>query len=159
MATFVRETWLDAPLADVWAFHSTIEGLTVLTPDWLGLRVWSVYGPDGDPDPDELDVGAVVRLSIRPFGDGVRQTWTTRIVEREADDAAAMFRDVMVDGPFEEWVHTHQFYADRGGTLLRDVVAYELPFGPLGHVGTPFARAGLAAMFSYRHRRTHELLE
>lgn len=159
MASYVRETYVDAPLDAVWRFHSTVDGLEALTPSWMNLRVESVRGPDDEPDPETLEAGSVIRLSMRPFGVGPRRFWASRITRREEHDGAALFADEMVDGPFDHWVHTHAFYADGGGTRIRDAVEYALPFGPLGELAAPFSGVGFEPMFRYRHRRTRELLE
>ncbi|MFB6161543.1 MAG: SRPBCC family protein [Haloferacaceae archaeon] len=159
MPTYTRRTRVAAPLDEVRAFHSRIEGLEALTPAWLHLRVESVRGPEGEADPEVLAVGSKIRLSVRPFGVGPRQRVTSRIVARESDEGSASFRDVMVDGPFRRWEHTHSFFADGNDTVVVDRVAYELPLGPVGRALAPLARVGLDPMFRYRHRRTRELLE
>lgn len=159
MPVYERETRVRAPLSEVWEFYSGLEGLVALTPQWMHLRVESVTGPDGDPDPAVLEAGSVARLSVRPFGVGPRQRWTSRIVRREEREGAALFEDEMVEGPFERWVHTHAFSADGDATRLRDRVAYRLPGGPLGDLAGPFGWVGFEPMFRYRHRRTRDLLE
>src|SRR6056297_3872086 len=103
MPVFEREVRVSAPLDDVWEFHATADGLVALTPDWMHLRVEETRGPDGEPDPAVLEPGAVVESSIQPFGVGPRQRWVSEIVAREAGDDEAMFRDVMVEGPFPKW--------------------------------------------------------
>jgi len=159
MATYQREVWVDAPLADVWEFHSTIDGLEALTPGWMDLRVEEVRGPDGERDPSVLGAGTDVRLSSRPFGVGPRQEWVSTITRREEGDGAAVFSDEMRGGPFATWNHTHQFYADDGRTLVRDRVEYEFPLGPAGPAFDQLAWVGFEPMFRYRHRKTKELLE
>ena len=159
MPVYRREVRVDAPLSVVWDFHSRTDGLEALTPEFLHLRVESVTGPDDDPNPDALAEGSRIVSSIQPFGVGPRQRWTSLIVEREAGEEHAMFRDVMADGPFRSWEHTHSFFADGDQTIVRDRVAYELPMGPVGRALGPFAVVGLEPMFRYRHRRTRELLE
>jgi len=156
MAVYRRRTWVDASLPDVWAFHSTIDSLPSLTPDFLNVRIESVTAPDGEPDPGVMEAGSTARLSMRPFGIGPRQYWTTVITEREAGDETAYFRDVMEEGPFPTWTHTHRFETEEGGTRVTDEVEYELPLlGPLSALGWP----GFEAMFAYRHRRTKARLE
>lgn len=158
MAVYERTVWVRAGLDAVWSFHSGVEGLVELTPDWMQLRVDSVSGPDGEPDPGVLEEGATVQVSTRPFGVGPRQSWTSRIVERDRRDDAAVFRDRMEDGPFREWLHTHRFYAEDGGTRIVDRIEYELPLGPfrrMSGLAWPF----FEPMFAYRHRRTKALLE
>ncbi|QLD88137.1 SRPBCC family protein [Natronomonas salina] len=159
MATYHRRTRVAAPFADVWRFHATADGLEQLTPAFLNLEIERVTGPDGEVDPEVLDAGSIVEASIRPFGVGPRQDWTSHILERTEDDGAAMFRDEMREGPFPHWEHTHRFFADGDGTVVEDRVAYELPCGPLGRAASPVGVVGLEPMFRHRHRRTKELLE
>jgi ligand-binding SRPBCC domain-containing protein len=125
----------------------------------MRLRVGGVTGPDGSPDPEVLVAGSEIEMSIRPFGAGPRQRWTSRIVEREPEGTAppersARFVDEMEGGPFRRWEHTHAFYADGDETLLVDTVAYRLPLGPLGDAVGPMAKVGFEGMFRDRHRRT-----
>lgn len=152
MAVYERSTVVSAPLEDVWDFHSTIDGLLALTPGWMNMRVEAVRGPDGEPDPEVLEAGAEVDMALRPLGVAPRQSWTSRIVERERGEATAQFRDEMRDGPFRRWLHTHRFEAVEGGTRITDHVEYELgrPLGALSGLAWP----GFEAMFAHRHRRT-----
>ncbi|WP_336025434.1 SRPBCC family protein [Halobellus salinisoli] len=159
MATYSRLSRVSAPLDDVWEFHSRVSGLEALTPGWMNLRVESVTGRDGDPDPEVLETGSEIRLSMRPFGVGPRQRWTSVIVDHEEGDDRAAFRDEMRGGPFATWVHTHTFVADGEETIIEDVVEYELPGGEVGGAVSPLAVVGFEPMFRARHRKTKELLE
>jgi ligand-binding SRPBCC domain-containing protein len=158
MDTYQRSVRVAAPLDEVWEFHSSGSGLEALTPHWMGLQIEDIRGPDDEPDPEVLEAGARLRCSVRPFGVGPRQRWTSEIVERERTAGAAYFTDVMRDGPFAEWEHAHSFFADGEETLIRDRVNYELPFGALGRALGPVAVVGFEPMFRFRHRRTKELL-
>jgi ligand-binding SRPBCC domain-containing protein len=158
MAVYERRTRVAASLDDVWEFHSRTSGLEALTPAWMNLRVESVRGPEGDPDPDVLEAGSEIRLSTRPFGIGPRQRWVSVITDRERTDGSAYFRDEMADGPFARWVHTHRFFADGDETVVSDRVEYRLPGGQLGNALSPLARVGFEPMFRFRHRKTRELL-
>ncbi|HKL30045.1 MAG TPA: SRPBCC family protein [Natrialbaceae archaeon] len=159
MPTYQRETWVDAPLADVWDFHSHVSGLEALTPRWMHLRIEGVRGPDGESDPSVLETGSEIEVSVRPFGVGPRQSWLSVITRREVDDGAAVFEDEMRSGPFRRWHHTHAFYAEEDRTLVRDRVEYRLPFDGLGDAVGPLAWIGFEPMFRHRHRKTKELLE
>lgn len=156
MPSYERRTTVRAPLEDVWDFHSTVSGLEALTPDWMRLRIEFVLGPDGEPVSEPravvLEEGTELSLSIRPFGLGPRQYWTSIITERTRGDGIAQFRDEMVHGPFDRWVHTHTFVADGDETTVRDHVEYELPLGRFGELASPLSAAGFDAMFGYRHR-------
>lgn len=159
MVTYRRQTRIDASLEDVWAFHSTTDGLKALTPAFMNLEIESVAGPDGDSDPDVLEAGSRIKLSIRPFGVGPRLRMVSVITERRIGDGSRMFRDVMESGPFAEWVHTHKFFADGNGTNLIDHVTYQLSGGQFGRAVSPLGRLGLELMFRRRHRTTKALLE
>jgi ligand-binding SRPBCC domain-containing protein len=156
--TYTRRTRVEAPLAAVWDFHSRIEGLEALTPGWANLRVEGVRGPDGDPDPEILETGSRIRLSVRPFGVGPRQRVVSLITDRESDTGSARFVDELVEGPPVAWEHTHTFFADGDETVVQDRVGYDLPTG-VGRALAPLGRVGLGPLFRYRHRRTRELLE
>lgn len=153
MAVYERTTRIRAPLETVWQFHSSPDGLAAVSPSWLRLRVERVTGPDGRPV-EGFAAGTEVTLSVRPFGLGRRQRWTSRIVARERRAERAEFRDEMLDGPFRRWVHTHRFEAVPSGTRMTDRVEYELPLGLSG-----VARPGFALVFADRHRRTRAILE
>ncbi|MEF8775185.1 MAG: SRPBCC family protein [Haloarculaceae archaeon] len=159
MRTYERSVRVAAPLSTVWEFHSRIEGLESLTPSPLHLRVESVRGPAGEPDPDVLAVGTEIRMSMQPAGVGPRLGWTSHIRARDRGDGSAYFVDDMEDGPFRAWEHTHLFYADGDETVVRDRLRYQLPFGCLGRAAGPLGALGFEPMFRYRHRRTRELLE
>ncbi len=156
MPTYSRRTRVPAPLSDVWAFHSRVEGLETLTPAFLHLDVGTVRGPDGEPDPELLVEGTEIELSLTPFGVFPRQRWVSKITEREEKEGRAWFRDEMRDGPFPHWVHTHLFFADGDETVVEDRVAYELPLGPLGRLVGPLGVLGFEPMFRDRHRRTRK---
>ena len=159
MATYERATRVRAPLDEVWAFHSSVSGLETLTPTWMGLRVEAVVGPDGERDPEILEAGAEIDLSMQPGSVGPRQHWTSLIVDRERRSGRAYFVDEMIRGPFETWIHTHSFFADGEETIVRDHIEYVLPYGGLGRLVTPCSTAGFEAMFRDRHARTRRALE
>jgi ligand-binding SRPBCC domain-containing protein len=157
--SYERSVHVDAPLPAVWKFHSKVDGLVALTPDWVGLRVEAVTGPDGEDDPEILTAGTTLELSVRPFGVGPRQSIISEITEREHGDGEAFFTDVLRDGPLPTWEHTHHLRQDDAGTLLTDRVRYRLPLRELGAVLSPFAAVGLDPLFRYRHRMTRRQLE
>jgi len=159
VAVYTRASHVDAPLADVWEFHSRAEGLAALTPGFANLRIEATRGPDGTPDPDVLDAGAEVEVSVRPFGVGPRQRWVSRIVDRGRADGRAYFVDRMVEGPLARWEHTHRFVAEGSGTRLVDRVDWAPPGGAAGELAARLGVVGLAPAFAYRHRRTRTLLE
>lgn len=160
MPVFEYESHVDAPLDDVWEFHSRIVGLTELTPRWMRLTVEATTGPDGEPDPEILEEGASVDVSLKPLGVFPRVSWTSVITDRDREGDEAYFVDEMSDGPFKKWRHTHTFEAQGDErTLMRDRVEYALPLWMLGRAGSPFFWVNARMMFRGRHKKTRELLE
>lgn len=155
MAVFERDLRVGAPIEDVWAFHSTTDGLRALTPNVLDLRVEEIERPGNGRDAHVLTEDTRIHASVTPIGFGHRLRWVSLIEERVERDGLRYFVDTMENGPFPEWTHTHLFYADGDETLIRDRVEYELPGGD---VGTALGRVGLAPMFVYRHYRTRDIL-
>ncbi|MBB5805733.1 ligand-binding SRPBCC domain-containing protein [Saccharothrix ecbatanensis] len=61
---------------------------------------------------------------------GLRWRMTSRI---SAFDPPRFFVDEQVRGPFKRWHHAHHFDPDgHGGTVMRDVIDFAAPLGPLG---------------------------
>jgi ligand-binding SRPBCC domain-containing protein len=146
--TIRREQRLPGSPDDVFAFFGDARNLEAITPPLLRFRVLQ-------PDRIEMGVGALIRYRLRvrrvPVG------WLTAI---RAWDPPHRFVDEQLRGPYALWHHTHTFEAlDDGGTLMRDVVRYALPLGPLGELARRlFVRRDLEAIFDYRARRIVELL-
>jgi ligand-binding SRPBCC domain-containing protein len=65
----------------------------------------------------------------------VRAQWIARITEFEWN---YYFADVQQKGPFKQWHHRHEFLAETrdgvSGTLVRDLIEYEIGFGFLGAI-------------------------
>ncbi len=158
MPTYQAASVIPADFETVWEFYDDVAGLQRLTPNWVGLRITEVVGPDGEPDPAELGPGTEIHVELRPFGLSILPAieWVSEIVEREVSDDQAVFVDEQVGdrGPFERWRHTHQFVDLGGETLVHDRITYRLP----GAGDLPLATPGLAAMLWHRHRRTRTLL-
>ena len=62
---------------------------------------------------------------------GIPLDWHTEIALWDPPDR---FVDVQLSGPYKLWHHTHTFEPDGEGTVMRDVVRFALPFGPLGEI-------------------------
>jgi len=76
-------------------------------------------------------------------------SWLTRIEEWEP---GVRFVDAQLTGPYKLWHHTHEFEpAAGGGTLMRDVVRYALPLGPLGTLAhAVLVRRDVERIFDFR---------
>jgi ligand-binding SRPBCC domain-containing protein len=77
-----------------------------------------------------MQLGDTVTWQARHFG--LRWRMTSRI---SACDPPGFFVDEQVAGPFARWRHAHHFEPDgNGGTVMRDLVDFAAPLGPLGTV-------------------------
>ncbi len=152
MPTYKRTTTVPASLAEVWEFHSTIDGLRALTPWWAGLTIEGVTGPDGRPNPEVLAAGSEIDMAIAPLGVSLTR-WQSRITERTYDQTEAWFVDTAVAGPMPQWEHTHTFQIVADGTAIIDEVQYQLPSGLPAQIG----QFGMNQLFNVRHQRYQQL--
>ena len=76
-----------------------------------------------------IELGEHVTWEARHFG--VRQRFTSRIT---AFDRPRYFQDSMIRGAFHSFVHDHYFETVQGATLMRDVLTFSSPLGPLGAI-------------------------
>lgn len=75
-----------------------------------------------------LGLGDRVTFQARHFG--MRWRLTAHVSEY---DRPKYFADEQERGPFKRWHHAHHFAPDgNGGTVMRDVIDFAAPFGPLG---------------------------
>ena len=136
------EQWVPFPVERVFAFFSNPENLPRIMPASSATKLIVLNRIPAPPPPPGVTaekvagVGSTIVSSFRifpflPF----RAPWLARITEFEWNH---YFADVQDNGPFKTWHHRHEFCAeirtDVSGTLIRDVVDYEIGFGILGKV-------------------------
>ena len=148
LSSFVRETLIDAPPAEVFRFHESADALTKLIPPWEKMRVIESAG--------SLSVGS--RVILHGHVGPVPIRWVAVHTEYEPP---LFFEDRQESGPFAVWVHRHQFLPmGSGATILRDEVEYAPPLGWLGGlVDGWLIRPKIEAMFAYRHEVTKRTIE
>lgn len=142
----LREQIVPRPRDEVFAFFESPANLARITPPAMGFRMTTT-------GPVEMREGAVFDYRIRVAGFPLR--WRSRIEEYRPGER---FVDVQVSGPYASWRHEHDFDDAPGGTLVRDRVAYTLPFGPLGELVRRLAvERQLDRIFDYRRSVIAEL--
>ena len=93
-----------------------------------------------------MRAGATIEYDLALFG--LRFRWRTLIESFEPESG---FVDVQTKGPYRSWRHSHTFSDAPGGTLVRDRVEYELPFGPLGELARRlFVARQIRRIFEFR---------
>jgi ligand-binding SRPBCC domain-containing protein len=162
------EQWVPFPLELVFAFFSNPENLPRIMPAANGTklilinRIPTPAPPPGTSSNKAAGVGSSIVTSFRIFPFlPIRAQWIARITEFEWNH---YFADVQDKGPFRAWHHRHEFLADTresvSGTLVRDVIDYEVGFGFLGAIANAmFVRRQMKSTFAQRQLSLPELLK
>jgi hypothetical protein len=136
-----REQLIPRRRSEVFAFFADAANLERITPPSLRFRIRT-------PLPIAMAAGAIIDYRISLFGIGFG--WRTLIELFDPDNG---FVDLQLQGPYRFWRHEHRFVDCPDGTLMRDRVEYEVPFGPLGGIARGlFIRRQLDWIFDYRRR-------
>ncbi|MEX2973190.1 SRPBCC family protein [Streptomyces sp. C184] len=78
----------------------------------------------------ELSLGDTVTFQARHLG----LTWRLK-ARITSYDRPRCFVDEQESGPFKRWRHAHHFEPDgAGGTIMRDVIDFAAPLGPVGRI-------------------------
>ena len=134
-----RSQLIPQPLGTVFSFFADARNLERITPPFLHFRILS-------PFPVTMQAGARIQYHLRLVG--IPVSWTTRI---EAYEPPQRFVDSQLSGPYQKWVHLHEFSEVADGTLMRDVVDYEIPYGIIGTIAQElFVARMLERIFDYR---------
>jgi ligand-binding SRPBCC domain-containing protein len=162
--SFHAEQWVPQPIDRIFAFFANPENLPRLTPSAQRIRIEEASFAPPPPPP----TGVVPRVGAIIAGPGTRLTlgyrpiphffarlpWELEITSFEWNDH---FTDLQLRGPFAYWSHTHSFSeetrANANGTLTRDDIEYEVPYGKLGELAQPFIARQLSNTFATRRDR------
>ena len=145
---FVKESVINATPERVFAFHELPDAFERLMPPWEDATIIQKA--------DIKVIGSRAIIDTKILG-----LYTARwVAEHTEYDPPRSFTDVQISGPFTSWVHLHTIEPHAEGTLLRDEIEYEPPFGFLGTLAAPFAIVPkLEKMFNYRHEVTKKWCE
>ena len=161
------EQWVPFPLERVFAFFSNPENLPRIMPASSGTKLIALNRmpapapPPGSAGDKAAGVGSTIATSFRVFPFlPLRAQWIARITEFEWNHYSA---DVQDRGPFKNWHHRHEFRAEARagvvGTLVRDVIDYEVGFGFLGAIANALlVRRQMQSTFTQRHQTLPKLL-
>lgn len=138
--------WLPRGQDEVFAFFADAFNLERITPPFLRFRVLT-------PAPIAMAHGTLIDYRLRLHG--VPVSWRTEIAAWEPPHR---FIDAQRRGPYAEWVHTHTFEPQDGGTMVRDAVRYRLrgPDGLTRLVDRLLVGPDTTRIFEYRHTAMEE---
>lgn len=135
------EQFVPVAIDRVWAFFSRPENLDTITPDDLSFEILS------DVAGVAMYEGMIIRYQVSPLF-GIKLPWVTEITHISEPN---YFIDEQRFGPYAFWHHQHHFEEVDGGTLMRDILHYKVPFGPLGNlVDALLVDRRIEEIFTYR---------
>lgn len=138
---FERTQHFNRPLEEIWDFISNPHNLKRITPESMGFDVTSKNLPE------RMYPGLIISYKVAPLW-GIKTTWVTEISQVEDKH---YFVDEQRIGPYKLWHHQHFLEATNEGTLMRDIVSYQPPFGFLGSLANAFLiEKKLNEIFDYR---------
>jgi ligand-binding SRPBCC domain-containing protein len=165
------EQWVPVPLERVFLFFANPGNLPRIMPPQTGTELvrLKLVPPPGIPPESAIitdgsplaGAGSEIVTSFRvlpllPF----RAIWTALITEFEWNHH---FADIQKKGPFKSFHHRHELTEETRdrvrGTMVRDVVEYDVGFGWLGEIAQRvFVSRQLHGTFEYRQRALEKLL-
>ena len=134
--TQTAELWLPQPRDLVFTFFADARNLESITPPLLHFEIVT-------PSPIVMRVGTRIDYRLRLHGIPLR--WQSEITTW---DPPFRFVDEQRRGPYRQWIHTHEFVEQSGGTLCRDHVVYAVPGGRI--VNWLLVRRDVEQIFAYR---------
>ncbi len=165
------EQWVAFPIRRIFSFFSNPENLPLLMPASSGTRLirFNCVMPPSPADSQDSEqrptnaagTGSTMVVSFRIFPLlPLRARWISRITEFERNHH---FCDVQHKGPFKAWHHRHHFVRNVrdgvDGTLVADIVSYEIGFGALGEIANRvFIAPQMRKTFAHRQQVVTRLL-
>ena len=162
--------WIAAPPPRVFAFFADPHNLPRIMPPSQGARLLKLNlvrprFPAGETTPGAermAGVGTEITFKFRAIPHvPLHEKWTALITDFSLNQ---FFRDIQKQGPFRRWAHTHSFEAKivngREGTLIHDVVEYEVGFGVIGtFLENAIFQRMIRSTFEYRKRALEKIFQ
>jgi ligand-binding SRPBCC domain-containing protein len=165
------EQWVPVSLERVFLFFANPGNLPRIMPPQTGTALvrLKVLPPPGAPAESAAITGRsplagigseiVTSFHVVPYLP-FRAQWTALITEFEWNHH---FADVQKRGPFKSFHHRHELTGETRnqvrGTVIRDVIEYDVGFGWLGELAQKlFVSRQLQQIFEYRQKALEQLL-
>lgn len=138
---FYREQEINSTLDEIWDFISSPKNLKEITPDYMGFDITSKNLPE------KMYPGMIISYKVKPLL-GIKTTWVTEITQVKDKE---FFIDEQRVGPYALWHHQHFIEEIDQGVLMKDIISYRPPMGPLGAIANNiFIKKKLNEIFEYR---------
>lgn len=137
-----QEQLLPIPLTQAWEFFATPVNLNAVTPPELHFEITSEL-------PEKMYEGLIITYKIKPMLN-IPIDWCTEITHIRDQ---AYFVDEQRKGPYRMWHHEHHFKAVPGGTLMTDLLHYDIGKAIFGQIaGALFVHRMVRQIFSFRNQ-------
>ncbi len=144
MKTYKLKTAIELPISieKAWDFFSNPNNLSRIMPQDMNFKVI-----DGATLP--LYPGQVIQYSVTPLP-FFKTAWISEINHIKKPN---FFVDTQLEGPYKIWHHKHFLKETPKGTLITDVVHYQVPLGIFGKLLHPIIiKPKLNKIFEYRKK-------
>lgn len=132
-----------------WEFFSSPSNLKIITPPHMGFIIHS-----GFDEGEKMYAGMVIKYTVKPVL-GLPMSWVTEITHVEKPN---YFVDEQRFGPYSFWHHKHFLQTIPGGVLMKDIIDYKSPLGPLGDlINTVLIKRQLKSIFDFRYKKLEEI--
>jgi uncharacterized protein (TIGR01777 family) len=140
------EQWIPQPIDEAFAFFKEAKNLEKITPDEMNFKVLN-------QSTENIQEGTIINYSLSVHKFPMR--WKSKITNWKP---GSHFSDIQLNGPYDHWVHRHEFEEKNGGTLIKDHVRYKVPIGLAGDlIANRFIKNDLEKVFTYRQKKINEL--
>lgn len=133
---------------EAWDFFSQPDNLAKITPDYMNFKILT------RPEAVEMYPGMIITYKVSPLLN-LSLNWGTEITQIKE---YKYFIDNLVKGPFRIWHHEHRFKEINGGTEMKDILFYDVPYGFIGRLIHKFLiKKRVDEIFNYREQKIKEL--
>ena len=141
------EILLPITLQVAWDFFSSPNNLNKITPSDMIFKITSVV-------PDKMYAGLLITYKITPLLN-IPMDWVTEITHI---DEPHYFIDEQRKGPYRIWHHEHHFKASAEGTIMTDLLYYDVGKNIFGWLAEKlFVDAQVKKIFKYREEKLNEI--
>lgn len=145
---FKREQEINYPIKEVWDFIANPKNLKLITPDYMGFDITS------KDLTEKMYPGLIISYKVAPLLK-IKTTWVTEITQIKEQE---YFIDEQRVGPYKIWHHQHFLSPTNKGTLMKDIVSYQPPYGILGSIANKLIiKQKLNEIFDYRTKALNEI--
>ena len=147
MKTFRSEILLPITLQEAWDFFSSPNNLNKITPEEMIFKITSTV-------PEKMYEGLLITYKITPILN-IPLDWVTEITHINEPH---YFVDEQRKGPYRIWHHEHHFKATTTGTLMTDILHYDVGKSVFGWIAEKlYVDAQVKNIFKFRENKLKEI--